>query len=151
VKAGVFGVFCGGGVLRCGLILLLFLTLLPSPVLAVALSDREVAVAEARAFAALLDQRRYVDAWRVGTRYLQARLPVERWQQILRSYREPLGRVRARRVIAVRHLDRFETDPPGSNIQVNFRSTFGRSEYLERLVVRRDGDGRWRITGYQLR
>ncbi len=132
--------------------LLLFLFLyLSVPAGAVPMSARDVAFAEAEAYLGLLDQQRYVDAWRVSTRYFQSQLSVKKWQQILRTYREPLGKVRARRRILARHLDFFETAPPGIYMQVEFQSTFGRHQRLERLVIHKDSDGRWRVASYQLR
>ncbi len=137
--------------MRRNLLLFLLLLLIPMVSVAAPRSARDVAFTEAEAYLGLLDQQRYVDAWRVSTRYFQSRLSVEKWQQILQTYREPLGEVRARRRLAARHLDYFETAPPGIYMQVEFRSTFGRHKRLERLVIHKDNDGRWRITSYQLR
>lgn len=127
----------------------LLLTVLPAQ--GVPLSARDVALREASSFLRLLDQQRFAAAWSVGDAYFKSRLSVKKWQQILRAYRIPLGRVTARRRLAVRHHSRFEAAPPGIYVEVRFRSTFGRFERIERLVVHKDDDGRWRVTSYQLR
>lgn len=137
--------------LRRFLLCLILIFGLVGQAFAVPMSAQDVVVREASAFLSLLDQQRYVDAWRVGTQYFRSRLSAQEWEQILRDHREPLGPVRARRKLSVRYVDSYETAPPGTYMQVEFSSTFGRTKRLERLVVKKDFDGNWRITGYQLR
>lgn len=125
--------------------------LIALPLQSASYSARDMAVQEATAFLGLLDQQRFGDAWSVGDYYFKTRLSVKKWRRILRAYRIPLGRVTARRRLAVRHLDGFESAPRGLYVEVEFRSTFGRFERKERVVVHKDLDSRWRITNYQLR
>ena len=142
--------------LRAGLLLIL-LTLLILPPAAVAvppaapMSAREVAQSEAEAYLNLLDRWHYTDAWRVSSPYLQSRIPLKEWRRTLKTHREPLGRVRARRLIAFHYQDRYETAPVGVYLYLEFLSTFGGKERIERLIVVKDGDGRWRVADYRLR
>ena len=138
--------------LRQIFISLLLLLLMTSPLqAAVPLSSSGAALREARAFLSLLDQHRYAAAWSVGTRYFKTRLTVTKWQQIMVKHREPLGEVRARKRISLKHIDSFDSAPVGQYMQIEFSTRFKRKTQLERLVFQRDTDGYWRISSYKLR
>jgi hypothetical protein len=112
-------------------------------------SGQRPIVEQALKFVTLLDQQKPLEAWALTTRYFKKQLPPQRWQRFYRNQRQRFGRPVARRFGGYRFFSTYEKATDGLYLQVRFRTDFeGRNGIVERIMMYKDFDGRWRVIGY---
>jgi len=136
--------------LLCGL-LVLSSWFVPSQASSVQLpqSGQKPIVEQALRFVELLDQQQPMKAWALTTRYFRKKLSPQQWQRIYRNQRQRFGLPVERTFAGYRYLSTFEQAVDGLYLQVRFRTDFeAREDVIERVVMFKDFDGRWRVIGY---
>lgn len=115
----------------------------PAPTTATATAETEV-VQSARAWLALVDQGRWNDSFEGTGPVFHAVNTSERWAELSKAVRTPLGKVMSRTAIS---QERTTTPPHGYEV-VKFRTSFaGRPDAIETVSLVRDG-GAWKVEGY---
>ncbi len=105
-------------------------------------------VEQALQFVELLDQQQPMKAWSLTTRYFRKQLSPQQWQRIYRNQRQRFG-LPVERTFAGYRYSTFEQAVDGLYLQVRFRTDFeAREDAIERVVMFKDFDGRWRVIGY---
>ena len=114
-------------------------------------SAQKPIVEQALIFVSLLDQQKPLKAWSLTTRYFRKKLSPQRWQRVYRNQRQRYGGAVERTFAGYRFLSSFEQAVAGLYLQVRFRTDFqARENVIERVVMFKDFDGRWRVIGYFL-
>lgn len=111
---------------------------------ALAETPSEIAAkAAADSWLASTDADRYAQVWQ-GTASDVKKLTSQReWERMISSQRRPLGRTLSRKLV------RILADIDAAII--TYQTSFARKKSAaEMLVVTRDSDGKWRISGYEI-
>ena len=109
-------------------------------------------IEEALTFVLLLDSQRPLKAWARSTVYFRKKLSPQRWQRLFTAQRQRFGRPVARSLDGYSFLSVFEQATDGLYLEVRFRTDFeARADIIERVVMYKDFDGRWRVIGYFLK
>ena len=111
--------------------------------------ERQAAQAAAEQWLINLDDSRYEDAWTAVGAGFKAKVKQAALVQSLNKYRRPLGAERSRRLDNARYKDSLENSPPGKYVIVQFDTAFEhQSSAVETLIMVREKDGNWRVSGY---
>lgn len=106
-------------------------------------------IEQALVFVQLLDTQRPLNAWSITTSYFRKKVTPQRWQRAYRNQRQRFGRPLGRQVDGIRFFSSFEEAIDGLYLEVRFRTDFeGRADVIERVMMYKDFDGRWRVIGY---
>ena len=111
----------------------------------------EAALAAARPWLALVDEKQYGASWQQAARQFRNAAPQEEWIQKSGSVREPMGAVQEREVRSAKYATSLPGAPDGEYVVVQFDTCFENKEHAVETVscVKEDGD--WRATGYYIR
>ena len=135
--------------LLCGLLLLGGWLVSSASAALVPPSGQKPIVERALQFVELLDQQQPMKAWSLTTRYFRKQLSPQQWQRIYRNQRQRFGLPVERAFAGYRYFSTFEQAVDGLYLQVRFRTDFeAREDAIERVVMFKDFDGRWRVIGY---
>ena len=97
----------------------------------------------------LLDRRDWGTAWERSSAIFRKNVPLGTWMDNVPKVREPLGPFRDRVVVSTVHKTTLPGHPDGDYVTVSFASKFDKKADVRELVlVVREADGRWRVTGY---
>jgi len=118
----------------------------------------EQAVAAAEEWLILIDQERYDEAWTTLSPAKSASMDTkEKLLDLLKTERAPLGFARSRMPRAVAALHDAESGAPTA-FRIEFNTSLGSrregrpgQELIETVAVTRAGDGRWRVSSYEIR
>lgn len=100
----------------------------------------------------LLDRRDWGRAWDTSSALFRSTVPIGTWMDAIPKVREPLGPFVERQTNNRGYKTQLEGRPEGAYVTVIFLSKFAaRAEIQEVVTTVREGDGRWRVTGYSTR
>jgi len=127
--------------------------LLPGPGVARAQEEATSAArSSAKEWLGLLDDREYDEAWREAGTLLQAAVTQEEWSAKMSVTLGPLGKADARAVRSSEYSTTMPGAPDGEWVVVKFDTTFEKKQRaLETVVMRKEPDGAWRVSGYFIR
>ncbi|MCM8813810.1 MAG: DUF4019 domain-containing protein [Candidatus Omnitrophica bacterium] len=98
---------------------------------------------------ALIDDGKYVDSWKQSAGFFRNAVPQEQWEQMMRGYRQPLGKNVSREIAAVQYVTTMPAAPDGEYVLVDYTSAFERKKHAtESVTVMKDTDNIWRVSGY---
>ncbi len=129
------------------------LLLLALPAILVGASTATPAETEAteaaESWLALLDAREFHESWAEAGETFQDAFTAEAWAEQAAGTRQQLGEVVSREVTATTPLTDPPGAPPGSYVQVQYRSEFSEIGPANEMVVVVDESARgWRVVGY---
>jgi len=102
----------------------------------------------AAAWLALVDQGHYGLSWDEAAMQLMGKSD---WERVLKTRREPLGAVAARRIVETLATRSLPSLPDGDYVVLRYETVFdNRRIALETVTVLREEDGRWRVAAYTL-
>ncbi|OJU31235.1 MAG: hypothetical protein BGN89_20380 [Alphaproteobacteria bacterium 64-6] len=132
---------------RCITILLALLLLSPIPAMA---NEQDDAINAARTIMRLFGEQRYREVWdRHASEFIRQRGTRDSFLAHLTMGRAQLGAVSGTRVIDVK----FSSHDPSSGFKgriysVTFDSTYAVGQIYDQIVVVKDPDGRFRLSGF---
>ncbi|RYD23769.1 MAG: DUF4019 domain-containing protein [Verrucomicrobiaceae bacterium] len=99
----------------------------------------------------LLDSGKYKEAWMESATLARSLQGEEPWINMIRSVREPLGKVKARKWVGSKHAIRMEGFPDGRYMTFTFDSVFtiGKGN-RERVSFLLEENGYWRVLSYSV-
>jgi len=111
--------------------------------------QQQKAVAAVTPWLDLIDTERYDDSWRRTGDYFRGTITSDRWNELMRAYRRPLGKVMSRSFNSARR----ETSLPGvldaNYIVIKFDTVFERKKKaVETVVMIVDQNGQLSVAGY---
>lgn len=91
-------------------------------------------------------------SWKQASSFFQQQLSREKWENILKSTRAPIGRVLTRRHTVTQYASRLPGIPEGTYALLQFHSSFTNKEStVESVVFSKEPDGHWRALGYSMK
>jgi hypothetical protein len=127
--------------------------LLPAALTALALAGApaEESQGSGEAWLSLIDNQKYSQSWAQSASLFRSRVTQQRWTEMAKQVREPLGRVVSRRVLSSTTTRALPRAPDGDYVVLRFQTSFqARSEAIETLTVMRE-DGQWKAVGYYIK
>ena len=117
---------------------------------------QEEAKAQARASAkdwlVLFDDNQYEETWKQAGELLKAAVSREEWSKKMSVTLGPLGKAESRAVRSAEYSTTLPGAPDGEWVVVKFDTTFEKKQTaLETVVMRKESDGTWRVSGYFIR
>jgi len=108
--------------------------------------------AGAKEWLALLDENEYDKAWQAAGTLLQAAVTREEWSAKMSVTLGPLGRADTRAARSSEYSTTMPGAPDGDWVVVKFDTTFEKKQKaLETVIMRKESDGTWRVSGYFIR
>lgn len=109
-------------------------------------------VAEAReqamAWLVLTDAGNGADSWKLGAKAFRAQATSEKWGEVLRTVRVPMGATKSRRARMARYTTELNGAPTGEYVILGFFSSFENKLEVEETVILAREDGAWKPLGY---
>jgi hypothetical protein len=99
----------------------------------------------------LLDRRDWGRAWETSSAMFRGSVPLATWMDAIPKVREPLGTFVERAPANSSYKTKLEGRPEGEYVTVIFLTKFDKRELQEVVTTVREGDGKWRVTGYSTR
>jgi len=102
----------------------------------------------AQAWLLLLDRKDWGTAWDTSSTVFRQAVPLDKWMDNIPKLRDPLGAFVERQPGEPVYARRLPGRPEGDYVTIAFQSKFANRQVIEMVTTVRDGDGRWRVTGY---
>lgn len=110
------------------------------------------AVEVAKKWLAVVDSGDYAKSWTNAAEFFRNAISEERWEQAVRSIRDPLGEVVSRTRKSADYATELPGAPDGEYVVVQFETTFAnKASAVETVTPMKDPDGVWRVSGYFIR
>lgn len=118
-----------------------------------AVADKEAAgQLAAGGWLSLLDRQDWGRAWEGASAVFRASVPLPAWMDGIPKVRQPLGPLLERVPVDAVHKTALAGRPDGNYVTAVFASKFANKADAQELVTTvLDADGKWRVTGYQVR
>jgi hypothetical protein len=119
-------------------------------VLAVESADKvKEALPSAEAWLTLVDEGKYADSWNEAAAYFKGAVKKEKWEEMLKAVRKPLGEVISREVKSESYHTSLPGAPDGEYVVIQFETSFeNKKSAIETVTPMLDKDGKWRVSGY---
>jgi hypothetical protein len=112
----------------------------------------EAALSAAKKWLAVVDGGSYSESWREAASYLRNAVTQGQWEQSMKAYREPLGKLISRRMNSEAYRKSLPGAPDGEYVVIQFDTSFeNKKQAVETVTPMRDKDGRWRVSGYYIK
>ncbi len=112
----------------------------------------QAARASAEAWLAQVDAGDYEGSWAEAASYFRQAVSAERWAEMARAAREPLGALASREFTGSRYAVTLPGAPDGEYVILQYRSRFEKKQKaVETVTPTKDRDGAWRVSGYYIR
>jgi hypothetical protein len=114
-------------------------------------TPEEAAQKVAEAWLPLLDSGRYAENWGPLSVKIKDGLSKRQWELGMTGYRQPLGKLKSRRLGKVIYIKSLQGHPGHEGAIVRFDSVYeNRASVIELVGVIRDDDGEWRVLMYDV-
>ena len=134
---------------RLAPIFLVTLLLCASAVSQTPQAAEQLAQQSSKSWLALVDSGKYADSWDEAAQLFRAAVTKERWQGMLHTTRDPLGKLVSRTVKSASYTKTLPGAPDGEYVVIQYDSSFEHKQSaVETVVPMLDKDGKWRISGY---
>lgn len=114
--------------------------------------DTKPAQAAAESWLALVDQTKYAESWDQASTTFKGAVAKEKWQEMVKSVRSPLGDVVSRKLKSAEYTTSLPGAPDGEYVVIQYDTSFAnKKSAIETITPMLDKDGQWRVTGYFIR
>lgn len=98
-----------------------------------------------------VDQEDYDQSWKSGSLTFKLTIPQKHWATLLKSIRQPLGEVLARKMLEQRESKNPKGLPKGDYMVLFYETSFSKKKRAHELVTMvQESDGHWRVLTYQV-
>jgi hypothetical protein len=102
----------------------------------------------AQGWLALLDRQDWGTAWDASSAVFRQTVPLGNWMDAIPKVRQPFGALVERLPGDAVYKTSLPGRPDGQYVTVMFLSQYKNQNVQELITTVREGDGRWRVTGY---
>jgi hypothetical protein len=111
--------------------------------------NTKAAVDASRQWLAQVDAGNYAASWDKAAQRFKDSVPKEQWAKMLRTARDPLGKVVSRKLKSATYRTSLPGMPDGQYVMVQYDSSFEhKKSVLETLTPMLEKNGEWRVAGY---
>ncbi len=112
----------------------------------------EQATTAAQAWLGLLDGQEFDESWKMAGKLLKGAVAQEEWTAKLSVTLGPLGRKTSRGVKSSEYSTTMSGAPDGEYVLIQFDTSFeNKQSAVETVVMMKESDGLWRVSGYFIR
>lgn len=112
----------------------------------------KAAVQAAQDWLALVDVGDYAQSWDQAAEYFKNAVEQEKWIEMVRGVRNPLGAMKTREVKSSRYKTSVPGAPDGEYVIIQFNTSFeNKQSAVETVTPMLDKDGTWRVSGYYIK
>ncbi len=120
-----------------------------SPRITAQQKPEQLAQQSAESWLALVDAGKYDESWQEATQYFKGALAKEDWQKAVQGIRDPLGKMRSRKLKSATYKSSLPGAPDGEYVVIQYASSFEhKQEAVETVTPMLDKDSKWRVSGY---
>jgi hypothetical protein len=103
------------------------------------------------AWLSLIDRQNYSESWTQSASLFRSRVSQQRWTEMAKQVREPLGSVISRKVLSTTTTRTLPRAPEADYVVFRFQTSFrAKPEAIETLTVVLE-DGQWKAVGYYIK
>ncbi|MDP2968312.1 MAG: DUF4019 domain-containing protein [Deltaproteobacteria bacterium] len=100
----------------------------------------------------LVDAGSYFESWNQTAGFFKTAVPKEQWQNSMKGFRAPLGKVVARKLISKQYTKTLPGAPDGDYVVIQYETEFEKKKSaVETVTPMLDKDGKWRVSGYYIK
>jgi hypothetical protein len=112
----------------------------------------KAAVAASGAWLLLVDEGNYAESWNQASGLFKSGVTKEQWQNSLKAFRVPLGKVTVRKLKSKQYTKSLPGAPDGEYVVIQYETTFEKKQSaIETITPMLDKDGKWRVSGYYIK
>src|SRR5271165_1099595 len=109
----------------------------------------QLAQQSAESWLALVDTGKYADSWQEAASMFKAAVAKDQWQSMVKSVRDPLGKVMSRKLKSATYTKTLPGAPDGEYVVIQYDTSFEhKASAVETITPMLDKDGKWRVSGY---
>jgi tetratricopeptide (TPR) repeat protein len=106
----------------------------------------------AQAWLTLVDEGKIAESWEQSSKLFQTGIAKDKWGAVLKSAREPLGKLQSRKLISATYMTSIPGAPDGQYVVIQFEAVFeNKKQAVETVTPMKDKDGKWRVSGYYVK
>jgi len=106
----------------------------------------------AQAWITLVDEGKIAESWEQSSKLFQTGIAKDKWGAVLKSAREPLGKLQSRKLISATYMTSVPGAPDGQYLVVQFEAVFeNKRQAVETVTPMKGKDGKWRVSGYYIK
>ena len=115
--------------------------------------DKEsTAEAVAKTWLWLVDEGKYSESWNETATYFKGAVTADSWMKSMQSFRQPLGKVKSRKLISRKYTKTLPGAPDGEYVVIQYSSSFeNKKSATETITPMLDKNGKWRVSGYYIK
>ena len=114
--------------------------------------DKFAALAAAEQFLLLLDQGNYQECWDEASELFRTAANKLKWEEQVGHMRDQYGAFISRQLRFAKEMQNLEGVPQGEYYFLIYGSSFAaRDSVIETMTMRKEEDGRWRVSGYTIK
>jgi Protein of unknown function (DUF4019) len=112
----------------------------------------QLAQQAAESWLALVDSGKYADTWQEAAQMFKAAVSKEKWQSMVGSVRDPLGKNTSRKLRSAKYTTSLPGAPDGQYVVIQYDTSFEHKQSaVETVTPMLDKDGKWRVSGYYIK
>ncbi len=107
------------------------------------------AIASSGNWLAVIDNGQYADSWDDAADYMKNIMTKDKWEAVIKSVREPLGKVESRVVRGKTYTTQVPGAPDGEYVVIEYNTDFeNKKGAIETVTPKLEADGTWKVSGY---
>ena len=115
-------------------------------------ASRKAARSAAEAWLDLVDAEKYGESWNEAASFFKSKISKNKWTEMVGSVHEPFGALKSRQFLGAKYTTELPGVPDGEYVVIQYQASYGnKKNAVETITPMKDGDGRWRVSGYFVR
>ena len=112
-------------------------------------ASQKAARSAAEAWLDLVDAEKYAQSWDEAASFFKSKVSKTQWVEMVGSTRELFGVLKSRQFLGAKYATELPGAPDGEYVVIQYRASYeNRKKAIETITRMKDGDGRWRVSGY---
>ncbi len=112
----------------------------------------KTAILTAGTWLSLVDAGNYFESWNQTAVFFKIAVTKEQWQNSMKGFRAPLGKVVARKLISTQYTQSLPGAPDGDYVVIQYETEFEeKKSAIGTVTPMLDKYGKWRVSGYYIK
>jgi hypothetical protein len=112
----------------------------------------QLAQKAAESWLTLTDSGKYAETWDEASQLFKGTIAKDLWVSTIKGVRTPLGAVQSRKFKSATYTKSLPGAPDGEYVVIQFDTSFANKQSaVETITPMLDKDGKWRVSGYQIK
>lgn len=112
----------------------------------------QMAVREGESWLAMMDAGKYAESWKAAAAVLRGAVTEEKFESSMKSVREPMGKLDSRKLQSATYTTLLPGVPEGDYVMILYMTSFEhKATAQETLIMSREKDKVWRVSGYYIK